>query len=48
MVLRLILNYGQSDKKDTVDLMKKVVSIDVATGKVVGTDKVAVRTGIEI
>lgn len=44
----LSLNYGQSDKKDTVDLMKKVVSIDVATGKVVGTDKVAVRTGIEI
>lgn len=44
----LSLNYGQSDKKDTVDLMKKVVSIDAATGKVVGTDKLSVRTGIEI
>ena len=44
----LSLNYGQSDKKDTVDLMKKVVSIDAATGKVVGTDKLSVRTGVEI
>ena len=39
---------GQSDKDDTVDLMKKVVSIDAATGEVVGTDRLAVRTGIEI
>lgn len=44
----LSLNYGQSDKNDTVDLMKKVVSIDAATGEVVGTDRLAVRTGIEI
>ena len=44
----LSLNYGQSDKKDTVDLMKKVVSIDAATGEVVGTDKLSVRNGIEI
>lgn len=44
----LSLNYGQSDKNDTVDLMKKVVSIDAATGEVVGTDILAVRTGIEI
>ena len=28
--------------------MKKVVSIDAATGKVVGTDKLSVRTGVEI
>lgn len=44
----LSLNYGQSDKNDTADLMRKVVSIDAATGEVVGTDRFAVRTGIEI
>lgn len=44
----LSLNYGQSDKNDTVDLMKRVVSIDAATGKVVGTDRLTVRAGIEI
>lgn len=44
----LSLNYGQSDKNDTVDLMKKVVSIDAATGEVVGTDRLSVRAGIEI
>lgn len=44
----LSLNYGQSDKNDTVDLMKKVVSIDAATGEIIGNEKIAVRTGIEI
>lgn len=44
----LRLNYGQSDKNDTVDLMKKIFSIDAATGEITGTEKIAIRTGIEI
>lgn len=44
----LSLNYGQSDKNDTADLMKRVVSIDAATGEIIGNEKIAVRTGTEI
>lgn len=40
--------YGQSDRSDTVDLMKKVVSIHAATGEIIDTKNSIIKENIEV
>ena len=44
----LNVNYGQEEKNDTVDLMKEIVTIDIATGKIENTQSQTIKNNIEV